>query len=160
MIKYKILKSCDMNNEKLINYLSKLNYLRWLQKNNTWLNKLTIIIATKNNDIVGHLSLIKQPITLPVYNDTLKSANKIIMELFVQTFHVSKLYRRLGIGISLQELALIETQKQSCYQLRSWSSFDKKENYQLKLKLGFSFAPSFIESNGKKIAGGYFLKTV
>ncbi|QOR34119.1 GNAT family N-acetyltransferase [Clostridium sp. 'deep sea'] len=160
MVKYKILKSCDLNDEKIINYLFNLNYLRWLQNNDAWLNNLTIIVAIKNNKIVGHLSLIKQPLTVPVYNETLKIANKIIMELFVQTFHVSELYRRLGIGLSLQELALTETKSQNCYQLRSWSSFDKKGNYQLKLKLGFSFAPSFIESNGKKIAGGYFIKTV
>ena len=160
MIEYKVLSRKDLHNEKLVAYFKQLNYLKWLQKDSKWAPELTVIVATSDTDFIGHISLLKQPITLPIANKEVKYNDHSIYELFVQTFQVNELYRKLGIGKKLQELALLETKQQACYQLRSWSSFDKKVNYQVKFKLGFCFAPSYIESNGKKIAGGYFVKRV
>jgi hypothetical protein len=45
--------------------------------------------------------------------------------------------------------------------MRSWSSLDKPENYQLKLSLGFALHPSTHDAAaGYPVSGVYFVKRV
>ena len=82
-------------------------------------------------------------------------------ETLVQTFCVDESCRQTRIGRALQVRALEVTKEAGCIQMRSWSSPDKKANYQLKLSLGFGFHPEVQQTpSGLKISGGYFIKSV
>ena len=119
-------------------------------------------------EIIGHISLRKQPIVIPATAwsgglETLVSGpnDEQLFELFVQTFAVDKVHRRLGHGRALQFAALDLTKSLGCYQMRSWSSLDKPANFALKISLGFSVHPATYETeNGETICGAYFVKTV
>jgi len=131
--------------------------------------KSLLFLAVKvGEQIVGSLTLKKQPVTIPATDwagerdRNLRGAGGgLIYEMFVQTFTVDQAYRRRGLGRALQVAALQKTKLLGCYQMRSWSSLDKHENYQLKLGMGFGFHPEIQEtSSGLKVSGGYFVKVV
>ncbi len=115
--------------------------------------------------VVGHLSLLRQPLCLPAAGDQpgapLRLDGTPLDELFVQTFAVDTEHRRRGYGRALQQAALRLAHDLGVYQLRSWSSDDHPENYALKLRLGFAACPALYETdNGLKVSGIYFVKTV
>ncbi len=119
-------------------------------------------------EIVGHISFKKQPITIPATEwsggqETLVMGkdDAQLYEAFVLTFAVDKTHRRLGYGRALQLAALDTTHELGCYQLRSWSSLDQPANHALKLSLGFSIHPStHITTDGQVISGAFFVRTV
>ncbi len=115
--------------------------------------------------VIGHLSLRRQPISVPV--SSLNQAELLLLdnvgeplyEAFVQSFAVEPDYRRQGFGRALQIAALHKTRDLGCYQLRSWSSADKRENYALKICLGFAIQPALYPlPGGAPISGVYFVK--
>lgn len=83
-------------------------------------------------------------------------------ETFVQAFSVEEPYRRQGHGKSLQLAALDLSRELGAYQMRSWSSLDKRANYALKLSLGFVVHPAVQKSGvtGQLISGVCFVKVV
>ncbi len=117
-------------------------------------------------EVVGHLSLLRQPLTLPAAGDqppapVSRPDGTPLDELFVQTFAVDTGHRRRGYGRALQQAALQLARDLGVYQLRSWSSYDHPENYALKLRLGFAACPAVFETDtGLKVSGIYFVKTV
>jgi GNAT superfamily N-acetyltransferase len=121
-----------------------------------------------DGQVVGNLTLMKQALTIPPsewageQDLCLYGANgELLYEMFVQTFSVDEAYRRRGIGRTLQEEGLRQTQLMGCYQMRSWSSLDRSENYRLKFGMGFAFFPAIYETaGGLKVSGGYFVKVV
>ena len=64
-----------------------------------------------------------------------------LTEAKIIAFGVSELHRRQGIGRALQQEAIAQATELGCYQLRSVSSNEHPENYQLKLSLGFAVEP-------------------
>ena len=45
--------------------------------------------------------------------------------------------------------------------MRSWSSLDRRENYALKLGMGFAMDPAVHEAaGGQRVSGVYFVKRV
>ena len=115
--------------------------------------------------VIGHLSLRRQPISVPVSSlnqaelRLLDSADEPLNEAFVQSFAVEPDYRWRGYGRALQQTALLKTRELGCYQLRSWSSADKRENYALKISLGFAILPALYPlPGGAPISGVYFVK--
>lgn len=144
------------------------NMQRWIVDDN--LNPLLAVHYlgyVQNEQVVGHITLKKQPIEVPQtpwsanqsYDHVIRdSSHNPLEELFVQTFAVDEAYRRQRIGTQLQTAALALGKSLKCYQMRSWSSLDKSANYQLKIKLGFAIQPGFYElSSGERISGVYFL---
>ena len=129
---------------------------------------LIFLGAVIGERIAGSLTLKIQPVVIPATewagerDLSLQDPNgELIYEMFIQTFIVEEGYRRMGIGRALQEEGLKQTKQHGCYQMRSWSSLDKKENYQLKLGMGFGFHPEIQETvSGLKVSGGYFVKVV
>lgn len=122
-------------------------------------------IRAAGSIIVGHLSFRKQLITVPPSyltggHDLPLSAGAVpLYEAFVQTFGVEPEHRRQGYGRVLQETALAKASALSCYQMRSWSSADRRENYALKLSLGFLIQPVLYPMpGGQPISGVYFVK--
>jgi len=129
---------------------------------------LFFLAAVIDTLIVGNLTLKKQPVTSPPSewagerDRHLRDASgSLIDEMFVYSFTVAPSHRRQGIGRALQEAGLQLTRAEGCYQMRSWSSLDKKGNYLLKLGMGFGFHPEIQETaSGLRVSGGYFVKVV
>lgn len=63
-------------------------------------------------------------------------------ECYVEAFGVLPESRRLGIGQALQENAIRMARHLGCYQIRSRSPVEARENYGLKLKMGYVLHPS------------------
>ena len=120
------------------------------------------------NECVGHISIRKQPLTVPASHLTedkelpLSDSQCVpLVETFVNTFAVEKAYQRRGYGRALQEAALKKTRELGCYQMRSWSSADKSANYALKLSMGFAVHPALYPlPGGKPLSGVYFTKVI
>jgi GNAT superfamily N-acetyltransferase len=130
-----------------------------------------VIVAMKNNRVVGHISIKHQPIAhrddLPI--ELLEMPNKRftdthppgLVEGFVQTFEVEEDYQRRGIGSQLQQAAFAECCQRGLYQMRSWSSLDRPANFALKIALGFAVHPGhyYLSKQNKWVAGAYFVKS-
>ena len=130
--------------------------------------RLVFLGALVDEQLVGSLTLLKQPIEIPATEWAedrelcLRDAGgSVLYEMFVQTFSVDEAYRRRGIGRALQEEALQQARMLGCYQVRSWSSLDKTANYELKLAMRFAFHPAIYQTDsGLKVSGGYFIRVV
>lgn len=136
-----------------------------------WTNQplpaLYFLGAVESDNVVGHIALKMQRIVLPKIAREAKTQplithdDRSLRELFVQTFAVDAAHRNQGRGRTLQLAALDLCRTLGCYQLRSWSSADKRANYALKLSLGFAVHPAVQETaDGQRIPGVYFVKTV
>ena len=131
-------------------------------------DRLVFLGALVDGMVVGSLTLLKQPIEIPVTDwagdrdlSLRDAGGSVLYEMFVQTFSVDEAYRRRGIGRALQEEALRQARMMGCYQLRSWSSLDKTANYPLKLGLRFAFHPAIYQTDsGLKVSGGYFIRVI
>ena len=77
-----------------------------------------------------------------------------LYEAKINAFAVHSNYRGQGHGTSLQLHVIEHARSQSCYQVASYSTYDKVENYAIKLKLGFCCQPE-VQSDGTR--GCYFL---
>ncbi len=146
-----------------IRHLDETDNLRWIQRNGEIRPDIIVIVALRENTILGHISLIKQEITVPGEPaQVLKMRGEALWETFVQTFHVDEGARNQGIGTALQEAAVKKTRDLRFYQIRSWSSLDKEANYAVKLRLGFSFHPAVhtVKLSSQQIPGGFFIKKV
>lgn len=121
--------------------------------------------------VVGHLSVVVQPIVLqpiPVPNklseglETLERFLSERVEGFVQTFFVEEAYRRRGIGRTLQMLSIQKAQELGCSQFRSWSSPSSEENYALKASMGFAMVPGYdyIERIDRWVPGVWFVRSL
>jgi len=156
----------DPNHElwpDVLAHLDRTDNLRWLTTSEGKLRcGLSVIAAIKDRNIVGHLSVLRQKLTLPEGGGVLTHDGRDLWEAFVQTFEVESEYQSQGIGTRLQEAAIEETRRLGCYQLRSWSSYDKAANYRVKLRLGFAFQPGVhvVEKTGERIPGGHFIMKV
>lgn len=150
-------------------HLQRVEMARWvLDEHGYLLPAVTMLGVMTGDNVVGHITLKKQPLVcppLPAGEESaiplLDSSGEAREEMFVQTFAVEAAYRRQGHGERLQIAALELTRARGCYQMRSWSSLDKSANYALKFKLGFAAHPALYESaDGLKISGVYFIKGV
>lgn len=156
--------------QMLISHLKNSGDARWVVNDaGQPLEPSLVFLAAKlDQQIVGSLTLKKQPLIIPPSewagkrDRSLRDADgDLVYELFVQTFRVEEGYRRRGIGRTLQAAGLKTAKQQACYQVRSWSSLDKKENFLLKLSMGFGFHPEIQHTaSGFKVSGGYFVKVV
>lgn len=118
--------------------------------------------------MLGHISIRKQAIVVP--SSTLNAHHEMMLkapdgsgmhEAFVMSFGVEVVQRRLGYGRALQEAAIEKARALGCYQMRSWSSADRTENYALKISMGFAVLPALYPvPGGQPISGVYFVKRI
>lgn len=150
-------------------HMQRANMARWaVDANGQPRTPLHFLGVHKDNAVIGHISLKQQPLTCPAtswsaeLDPTVYNADGTpLTELYVYTFAVDEAHRRRGIGRALQCAALEYTRAQGCYQLRSWSSLDHPENYQLKIALGFAMHPAIFKTDsGLEVSGVYFVKSV
>lgn len=155
----KQLKEHDKYWDNFISHLKRANMYQHVA-----FDKYDYIFLAKivDNDVVGHISTIKEPLEIPsLKKKPIKYNSKELFEYYVQTFFVDENYRRKGYGKELQKEAYRLSCKLGAYQLRSWSSYDKMANYQLKLSLGFAIHPghTYVSKTNQYIPGVYFVKT-
>ncbi len=150
-------------------HLERTDMLRWVVDERGLLReRLHLLGAVEAGQIVGHLSLKRQPILVPatigsggVETPVAGPDGAPLEELFVYTFAVDEGFRRRGIGRALQLAGLELARELGCYQVRSWSSLDKTANYALKIGLGFGIHPAvYTTESGLAVSGVYFVKTV
>jgi RimJ/RimL family protein N-acetyltransferase len=137
--------------------------VRWIRSEEGFQPGLHVIVAVREEDhrVVGHICLLERVIEIPSSPPTkVAHHGEELEEMFVQTFGVDEEYRGHGIGKRLQEEAFQFTKDRHCYQMRSWSSLGKDENYNLKLSLRFGVHPGFEyhpERPDPFIYGAYFV---
>lgn len=111
-------------------------------------------VALDNKVIAGFIRYCKQPIGPEAKCTEVTLKNQVLLEAKINAFAVDPNYRNKGIGKNLQKIVLAHAKGNNCYQVASYSTFDKKENYSVKLTMGFSVQTE-TQADGTK--GGYFL---
>jgi GNAT superfamily N-acetyltransferase len=106
------------------------------------------------SEIVGAIRYCKQIIGDEQRCPHLERNGTPIAEAKINAFAVSSKMQNLGIGKLLQKAVLSHAKEQSCFQVASYSTYDKLANYAVKLSLGFCIQPE-TQTDGTK--GCYFL---
>jgi GNAT superfamily N-acetyltransferase len=76
-----------------------------------------------------------------------------LFEAKINVFAVSQNTRNCGIGKAMQRKVIEHARFKGCYQVSSYSTYDKSQNYAVKLDLGFSVQP---EKQADGTTGCYF----
>ena len=81
-------------------------------------------------------------------------SEKPLTEAKINVFVVHADFRGGGLGTQLQKYVIEHARMSGCYQVASYSTYDKVANYHVKLKLGFCVQP---EKQSDGTQGCYFL---
>lgn len=141
--------------EQLLATADALQQKRYVLVRESYAERSVLLGAFLQNECVGFLHFMIQVIGSdmkrpPIYN----SEGEVLREGYVEAFGVVDLYRRQGIGQTLQEYVLNYCSDHDCYQVRSRSPITSRENYALKLKMGYAIQPS------NENDSYYFIKTL
>ncbi|NIU59867.1 MAG: GNAT family N-acetyltransferase [Phycisphaerae bacterium] len=79
-------------------------------------------------------------------------------ELYIDFLEVHPDYRRQGIARKLIELTVDQTMQENAYQVRSWSSEDKREAIPMWKRLGFGLCQATTFPDGKEVKGFFVVK--
>jgi GNAT superfamily N-acetyltransferase len=132
----------------------QLDQSRYIPANETHIEDSILLGAFIGNRCVGFLRLLIQIIGNDEGRPPITHAGEPLREGYVMAFAVVPQYRRQGIGQRLQEQAITLCHQRGCYQIRSRSPITSRENYALKLKMGYAIHPS-AENDSY-----YFIKTL
>lgn len=80
--------------------------------------------------------------------------DKVLTEAKINAFAVDPQHRNQGIGKKLQRHVIEHARQNGCSQFASYSTYDKLENYAIKVALGFCIQPEIQPDDTK---GCYFL---
>ena len=111
-------------------------------------------MALVNDQVVGVLRFAVQPIGPEAHCPPVLHDGVTLTEAKIHAFAVRSEYRNQGIGTLLQKQAIRRARELGCYQVASYSNYDRAANYHLKLSLGFAAQP---EVHGDNHQGSYFL---
>jgi GNAT superfamily N-acetyltransferase len=149
----------------LIDHLTRTNMLHHATTSGEAKTDCAYLGLSISGALVGHIVIRKQPLCVPASplcdNSEVHLSNSAgpLFETFVQTFAVEEAHQGRGYGRALQEAAVQKSRELGCYQMRSWSSVDRRENYALKISLGFAIQPALYPMpGGAPISGVYFVK--
>lgn len=113
-----------------------------------------LLIALDQDAIAGAIRFAIQSIGPEARCPALQLDGVPLTEAKIHVFAVRPASRGQGIGTLLQQWAIRRARELGCYQVASYSSYDKKANYHIKLSLGFAAQP---EVHGDNEQGVYFL---
>lgn len=113
-----------------------------------------LLVALHNGQVAGFLRFAVQPIGPEAHCPPLQLDGVPLNEAKIHAFAVCPECRGHGIGALLQRQAIRRARELGCYQIASYSSYDRAANYHLKLSLGFAVQP---EVHGDNERGSYFL---
>ncbi len=107
------------------------------------------ISAMINDEPIGIISIYWKVLPNPIPHT---------IEGYIDVIEVVKEHRRKGIAERLIGFAAIHAKKYGAYQLRAWSSEDKKEAIPMWRSLNFSVCPATTYPKGHEIKGVYATK--
>ncbi len=108
----------------------------------------------EKEQLVGYIRYCIQAIGLEQKTPPLLFKGQVLTEAKINAFAVHQDFRNQKIGQKLQQQVIQDAKKNGCSQIASYSTYDKVENYTIKLKLGFCVQPE-IQPNGTM--GCFFL---
>jgi GNAT superfamily N-acetyltransferase len=127
---------------RLLDVATKLDQAKYLTRDYPMANSQCILGAYFQETLVGLLLLLRQDIGADRGLPPILRAGRVLEEAFVEAFGVLPECRRRGFGHELQTAAMTICTGWDCYQIRSRSPVLSTENYQLKIKMGYSICPS------------------
>jgi GNAT superfamily N-acetyltransferase len=113
-----------------------------------------LLVALDQGVVAGAIRFAVQPIGPEAHCPTLQLDGVPLTEGKIHVFAVRPESRGQGVGTLLQQWAIRRARELGCYQVASYSSYDKEANYHVKLSLGFAAQP---EVHGDNEQGVYFL---
>jgi GNAT superfamily N-acetyltransferase len=102
----------------------------------------TVLGAFRGRSCVGFLLYLVHEIGRDCDRPPILHDGRPLREGYVEAFGVVPSERRQGIGEALQLHAIDACRRIGCYQIRSRSPVTSRENYELKLKMGYVVHPS------------------
>ena len=109
----------------------------------------------EGGSLCGFISYCIQKIGQEQKTQIISRGSEDLNEAKISGFAVATSFRNKGIGRKLQKHVIEHAKNNDCYQLTSYSTIEKVENYAVKLSLGFCVQPE-VQSDGTQ--GCYFLK--
>lgn len=113
-----------------------------------------LLVALEDGEPAGAIRFAVQKIGPEAHCPVLHLNGRALTEAKIHVFAVRPASRGRGIGTRLQKWAISRARSLGCYQVASYSSYDKEANYHVKLSLGFAAQP---EVHGDNEQGVYFL---
>ena len=120
----------------------ELDQRRYVERVYEHCDQTLLLGAFEDDACVGFLLLLIQVIGRDAGRPPILHNEAPLREGYVEAFAVRPEYRRRGIGQRLQEHAIELSRARGCYQMRSRSPLTSRENYALKLKMGYTIHPS------------------
>lgn len=111
-------------------------------------------ILGKDDELIAAIRYCKQKIGIEQKCPAVQLGKADLYEAKINVFAVAEDYRNQGLGKLLQKHVIQHATAQNCYQVASYSTYDKIENYYVKLRLGFCCQP---EKQADGTMGCYFL---
>jgi GNAT superfamily N-acetyltransferase len=108
------------------------------------------LVALRNAEPVGLIAIAWRGLPPPL---------PPTVEAFIDIIEVAVAYRRRGVARRLVALAAERARAHGAYQLRAWSSADKREAIPLWRALGFALCPATTYPGGTAVEG-YFVALV
>lgn len=105
--------------------------------------------------IIAAIRYCRQKIGVEQKCEPVEHQEGYLYEAKINVFAVAPEYRGKGIGTALQQFVLKHAADKGCYQVASYSTYDKVANYKIKFNLGFCCQP---EQQPNGVKGCYFLK--
>lgn len=113
-----------------------------------------LLVALDQDAIAGAIRFAIQPIGPEARCPILRLDGVPLTEAKIHVFAVRPASRGEGLGTLLQQRAIRRARELGCYQVASYSCYDKEANYHIKLSIGFAAQP---EVHGDNEQGVYFL---
>jgi GNAT superfamily N-acetyltransferase len=113
-----------------------------------------LFVALQLNQVVGFIRFAVQPIGPEAKCPALHLNDVQLTEAKIHAFAVREDARGQGIGTELQRQTIRRAKELGCYQVASYSSYDRDANHHIKLSLGFAAQPELHRDNKQ---GVYFL---
>ena len=139
---------------ELVAFVTQQSQRDWLTFSADWHASSHVLVALHNTEIVGFLRFVLQDIGPDADCPPVQWNGENLREAKVLAFGVLPAHRRQGIGRTLQEALGQQARALGCYQIRSHSGGDNRENHQLKLSLGYGVHP-IVRGNDRH--GIYFI---
>lgn len=113
-----------------------------------------LFVAIAEGTLAGFIRYCKQPIGPEAKCAPVNYKSGQLWEAKINAFAVSPSFRGRGIGKDLQQIVLNHAKESGCYQVASYSTVDKIENYAVKIGLGFGLQ---LETQPNGSQGAFFI---
>jgi len=108
----------------------------------------------EENEFIGCIRYCIQEIGTEQKTPLIRHNNRALTEAKINVFAVKAEFRNRNIGKKLQQHVIEDAKYRGCSQLSSYSTYDKVENYAVKIALGFCVQP---ETQPDGTMGCYFI---